>query len=93
MVGVFRDGTSKRLAGEDGKPIRSDNVEKRIDTLAKNLQTNSREYRRMPYADVRKAAQGILLNGDAAPAEPAGLASGRPATPAAAKPDYSKLWK
>jgi hypothetical protein len=99
MVGVFRDGTSKRLTDPDGKPIRSDNIEKRVDALAKNLQTNSREYRRMPYADVRKAAQNILLGeSSAAP----GLDSGTPAKPAQASPaipepaskaEYDKLPK
>jgi flagellar hook protein FlgE len=97
MVGVFRDGTSKRLAGEDGQPIRSDSIEKRVDTLAKNLQANSpREYGRMPYAEVRKAAQGILLNEGEAPTAPAGLASVKskaPAQPAASKTNYSNLWK
>lgn len=92
MVGVFRDGTSKRLQDESGQPIKSDNIEKRIDTLAKNLQTNSREYRRMPYADVRKAAAGILsgqATGDAAPGQP----TDRAPVPASARPDFSKLWR
>lgn len=93
MVGVFRDGTSKRLQDESGSPIKSDNIEKRIDTLAKNLQTNSREYRRMPYADVRKAATGILSGGGDAAPEAQGSPTARQPVPASAKPDFSKLWK
>ena len=73
MVGVFRDGTSKRLTDQSGKPIKSDNIEKRVDALAKNLQAESREYRRMTYAEVRKAAQKILM-GDGTDAEAPGPA-------------------
>lgn len=107
VIGVFRDGTSKRLTNQDGRPIRADDIGKRIDALAANLQTKSREYRRMPYAEVRKAAQEILLNGEgtepemagsnATPAKPS-LSDAAPKTPAA-KPkavgntDFSNLWK
>lgn len=99
MVGVFRDGTTKRLTGEGGEPIRADSVEKRVDALAKNLAANSREYRRMPAADVRAAAKAILLGeaespapslADAMPRAPA--AGGRAPVPASAKPDFSNLW-
>ena len=93
MVGVFRDGTSKRLTDPDGKPIRSDNIEKRIDTLAKNLQANSREYRRMPYADVRKAAQGILSGGEQDPNAGLATPTTRTAPAKSGAADYSNLWK
>lgn len=85
MVGVFRDGTSRRLEDDDGNPIRADSAEKRVDVLTKYLMDNSREHRRKPYAEVRKSAEEILRGsqapGGAAGASPSQGASGGVAQP------------
>lgn len=62
VVGVFRDGSTKMLTGQDGKPIRSGEWGKRVDALAKTLRDAPGNFSKSP-AELRKLAEEALAGG------------------------------
>lgn len=82
VITIMRDGSAKRLM-IDGKPVKRDNFEKRVDSMAKELAKSPDYFGKSP-AEIREAARGALMSAPA-PA-PAPTAAPRiDALPAGAK--------
>lgn len=77
VLGVFRDGTTKRLK-IDGKPVRSSDYQRHINVLMKQL-GESREGRRKSVEELRQQAEAMLLDGSGIDGE--------------AGADYNHLWE
>jgi hypothetical protein len=69
VLGVFRDGQARRLTGEDGKPIRSGDWSKRVDSLAKTLRDAPGNFSK-PTAELRKEAEAALAGNPPASGRP-----------------------
>jgi hypothetical protein len=70
LLGVYRDGTVKRMTDENGRPVTAAAFEARVDKAATALQRDGgSKYRKMDPAELRKLARKNLLNEDGA--EPA----------------------
>ena len=69
VLGVFRDGQARRLTGEDGKPIRSGDWSKRVDSLAKTLRDAPGNFSK-PAAELRKDAEAALAGNPPASGRP-----------------------
>jgi hypothetical protein len=83
IVGVFANGTSRRLNGTDGKPIRSGEWAKRVDQMVRVLQKDTLASMDKSPAELRKQAEVMVAGEDGA-------------SPGSAEPgakDYSNLWK
>ena len=67
LMGVYRDGTVKRMTDENGKPVTAAAFEARVDRAANALQKEGgSKYRRMDPAELRKVARQNLLGEDGA---------------------------
>lgn len=72
LLGVYRDGTVKRMTDENGKPVTAAAFEARVDKAATALQRDGgSKYRKMDPAELRKLARKNLLNEDGAEPAPA----------------------
>lgn len=67
IVGVFRNGDTKRLTSADGKPIRSGEWSKRVDALAAKLRDAPGNFSKPP-AELRKLAEDTLAGSAVQPA-------------------------
>lgn len=94
VLGVFRNGQARRLTSDDGKPIRSGDWSKRVDSLAKTLRDAPGNFSK-PAADLRREAEAALAGGAPAQGRPPldsftpkpGLGS----APAASRPPLSQF--
>jgi hypothetical protein len=78
LLGVYRDGTVKRMLDERNQPITAAAFEQRVDRAAAALlKDGGSKYRKMNQSDVRAEARRNLLQDDGATAAPP------PATPPA----------
>jgi hypothetical protein len=81
VVGIYRDGTTKRLTDPDGKPVTSQSFEQRVDRTANALvKDGEAKYRKMPPEELRAHVRRTLMSQDTAPA------ATPPAAPAAIPP-------
>lgn len=65
LVGIFRNGTGRRLTDPEGNPITSAAFEKRVDQQSKQLKENGgAKYRKMEPAELRTVARDSLLSAD-----------------------------
>jgi len=67
VVGIFRDGTSRRLTNAEGKPWKAQDFEKRIDSLAKEIGKSIAGLGKSPD-EVRAEATRVLTANEAAAA-------------------------
>jgi hypothetical protein len=73
LVGVFRDGTTKRMTDpETGKPITSQSFEQRVDRVANTLvKEGESKYRKMDPEQLRAHVRQTLMSADGAAPKPA----------------------
>lgn len=91
LVGVYRDGSVKRMTDPEGKPVTSQSFEQRVDRTANALvKDGESKYRKMDPETLRKQVRQTLMRDDgAAPAPapaPGAPATGKPAPAATPKP-------
>lgn len=79
LVGVYRDGTTKKLTDpETGKPVTSQSFEQRVDRVANSLvKDGESKYRKMDPEQLRSHVRKTLISQDTAPATPP-KADGKP---------------
>lgn len=88
LVGVFRDGTTKRMTDPDGNPVTSQSFEQRVDRVANALvKDGEAKFRKMPPEELRAHVRKTLISGDRGTAAPA--AAPPPGPAAAPKPAAS----
>lgn len=70
MVGVFRDGSTRRLVDANGQPIRSGEWSRRVDVLAAQLGRNGRMRRQYTPEQLRQIAEETLQGDQSDAASP-----------------------
>lgn len=92
VVGIYRDGSTKRLTDPDGNPVTSQTFESRVDRTANALvKDGDSKYRKMAPEELRAQVRRTLMNQDAPP-KPATPSTSPSASPAAApKPAASAV--
>ena len=71
LMGVYRDGTVKRMLDPDGKPITSQSFEQRVDRMANALvKEGDSKYRKMDPETLRRQVRQTLMSGDGVIATP-----------------------
>lgn len=107
LMGVYRDGTTKRLTDPDGKPVTSQSFEQRVDRVANSLvKEGESKYRKMDPETLRKTVRQQLMRDDgagsaaapaaspaAAPKPAAAPAKPAASAPAAARPPLDSFFK